>query len=84
MVNGSSQQKKYIHVLFSSSIFYTIFSNALQFEVNNLTPGVERRLGNYQVALGGTKYYNFFILQCICNWKIVIINPPRCNLVCRN
>ena len=39
MVNGSSQQKKYI--LFSSSIFYTIFSNALQFEVNNLSPGVE-------------------------------------------
>ena len=39
MVNGSSQQKKYI--LFSSSIFYTIFSNALQFEVDNLSPGVE-------------------------------------------
>ena len=39
MVNGNSQQKKYI--LFSSSSFYTIFSNALQFEVNNLSPGVE-------------------------------------------
>ena len=39
MVNGSSQQKKYI--LFSASIFYTIFSNALQFEVNNLSSGVE-------------------------------------------
>ena len=39
MVNGSSQQKKYI--LFLSSIFYTIFSNALQFEVNTLSPGVE-------------------------------------------
>ena len=39
MVSGSSQQKK--NILFSSSIFYTIFSNALQFEVNNLSPGVE-------------------------------------------
>ena len=35
-----------------------------------------RRLGNYQVAFGGTNYYIFFILQCICNWKIMIINPP--------
>ena len=40
MVNGSSQQKKN-DILFSSSIFYTIFSNALQFEVSNLSPGVE-------------------------------------------
>ena len=40
MVNGSSQQKKYI--LFSSSIFYTIFSNALQFEVNNLSRGAKQ------------------------------------------
>ena len=39
MVNGCSQQKK--HILFLFSIFYTIFSNALQFEVNNLSPGVE-------------------------------------------
>ena len=40
MVNGSSQQKKN-DVLFSSSIFYSIFSNAFKFEVNNLSPGVE-------------------------------------------
>ena len=39
MVNGSSQQKKY--KLFSFSIFYTIFSNALQFEENNLSAGLE-------------------------------------------
>ena len=32
-------KKKYI--LFSSSIFYTIFLNALHFEMNNLSPGVE-------------------------------------------
>ena len=39
MVNGSYHQKKYI--LFLCSNFYTIFSNALQFDVNNLSPGVE-------------------------------------------
>ena len=39
MVNGSSQQKN--DILFSSSIFYSIFSNAFKFEVNNLSPGVE-------------------------------------------
>ena len=39
MVNGSSQQKKY-YIIFIFN-FYTIFSNALQFEVNNLIPGVE-------------------------------------------
>ena len=43
MVNGSSQQKN--NILFSSSIVYTIFSNALPFEVNNLSPGVEPKTG---------------------------------------
>ena len=51
MVNGRSQQKQYR--LCSSSIFYTIFSNALQFEVNNLSPVLNRRLGNNLVAIMG-------------------------------
>ena len=40
MVNGSSQQKKMIYY-FHLQFFIPFFSNALQFEVNNLSPGVE-------------------------------------------